>query len=103
MPKCAAKVPDRHGWRSHPCTRNGRVQRGDDWYCNQHDPDARRAKQGASYAKYRLVIDYKLARGALVAAALAGNSAKLEEAIVVMKEAAEKCSAANIPAWKYER
>ncbi len=44
MPRCDTRIYSE--FRSHPCTRNGAVERDGKFYCRQHDPVAVQQKRG---------------------------------------------------------
>ncbi len=50
-PPCSKSVFQ--GYKSYPCSRKGSVERDGQWYCKQHDPATKKAREDASYAKYQ--------------------------------------------------
>ncbi len=50
-PRCSDSVLQ--NYRTSPCSRKGTVERDGKWYCRQHDPVAKKARDDASYAKYK--------------------------------------------------
>ena len=67
MERCCKRVyRDR---RSHPCSRNGYVERDGKWYCKQHDPEAVNAKDQARRRKWdweRQLQDRRYEQGSIL-------------------------------------
>ena len=50
--KCSERVWHRHAWGDGPCSRNGVVERNGRWYCKQHDPEVKKARDAERKARW---------------------------------------------------
>lgn len=104
MAQCVERVRGHDGWRSHQCTRVGRVQRGEDWYCGQHDPEKRRATKEAAQVRWQAESRYKTARGDVLRKAIeyanTRDDTPLLAAVAEMNAATAQCVALGIATWR---
>ena len=80
MPRCDTRIYSE--FRSHPCTRNGAVERDGKFYCRQHDPVAVRQRDDArrvAWAAERNVEEAQRKEAARIAALQVDAVAALRE------------------------